>query len=67
MPSKRTTITLDENLLQEATRLTGLTSVSSVVEHVLQEFIRRESQSGIMKLKGKVVWQGDLDAMRELR
>ena len=67
MPNKRTTITLDENLLQEAKRLTGLTSVSSVVEHVLQEFIRRESQLGIMKFKGKVQWKGNLDEMRETR
>lgn len=64
---KRTNIVLDENLVEEAIRTTGLKTARAVVNHALHELVRREKQLGILRLKGKLKWEGDLNLMRESR
>lgn len=61
---KRTTLVLDEALLEEAVRLTGERTYSRTVERALSEFVRRARAGRILELAGAGGWKGDLGAMR---
>ena len=61
---KRTNIVLDEKLVESGKRLTGLETTRSLVEHALRELIRRKNQRRILKLRGTVKWEGNLEEMR---
>jgi hypothetical protein len=61
---KRTSLVLDEHLLEEATRLSGERTYSRVVERALDEFVRRTKAREILTLAGSGAWQGSLPAMR---
>ena len=63
----RTNIVIDQELMNEALELSGLSSRRELVNHALQELVRREKQKQILLLKGKVAWEGNLDDMREIR
>jgi len=63
----RTNIVVDEELIRQAMKATGLTTKRAVVEAGLQLLIQVKAQSGIRRLRGKVQWQGNLDEMREGR
>ena len=60
----RTNIEIDDDLMAEAqTRSPGATK-RAVVEEALRLLIQTRRQGGLRKLRGKVKWEGDLDAMR---
>jgi Arc/MetJ family transcription regulator len=61
---KRTNLVLDENLLEEAVRLSGERTYSRTVERALEEFVRRAKAGRIWSLVGSGVWEGDLGEMR---
>ena len=63
----RTNIEIDDDLLREARRLSGLKTKRAVVEAALRMFVRVKRQTDILDLAGKVHWEGNLDAMREGR
>jgi Arc/MetJ family transcription regulator len=63
----RTNIEIDDKLIEEARRITGLSTKKAIVEKALQELVRREREREIVKYFGKLKWEGDLDAMREGR
>jgi Arc/MetJ family transcription regulator len=60
----RTNIDIDENLLAEAMALTGARTKRQAVEEGLETLVRLQKQREILKLRGKLKWEGDLDAMR---
>ena len=64
MCMKRTNIELDESLISETMRLTGIKTIKGVVEYTMHEFIRREKQLEILKFKGKIDWHGNLEESR---
>ena len=64
---KRTNLVLDEQLLKEATRLSGETTYSAAVSRALEEFVRRIRAREILQLRGSGEWEGDLAEMRALR
>lgn len=64
---KRTNIVLDEQLVGKGMRLTGIGTRKALIEHALRELVRRKEQKSILKLKGKVRWEGDLDELRANR
>jgi len=64
---KRTSIILDETLVQEGLQATGLKTRRALVRHALQELVRREKQTGLLGLKGKVRFAGRLTRMRRIR
>jgi hypothetical protein len=51
----RTNIVIDDKLMKETLRLTGFG---------LRTIVRLRKQEEIRKFRGKLKWQGDLDAMR---
>jgi len=63
----RTNIVLDDKLIQQAMKATGLTTKRAVVEAGLKLLIQVKAQTGIRNLRSKVKWEGDLDEMRASR
>lgn len=64
---KRTNIVLNQKLVRAGLKSTGLKTRRALVEHALQELVRREQQTELLTLKGKVQWDGDLGGMRRTR
>ena len=60
----RTNIVIDDNLMSDALRVTGLKTKKEAVELGLKTLIRLKKQEEIKKFKGKLKWEGDLDSMR---
>ncbi len=63
----RTNIVIDDKLMRDALRTTGLKTKREAVELGLQTLVRLKAQEEIRKLRGKLVWKGDLAAMRSDR
>ena len=63
----RTNIVIDDELMDRAMQLTGITTKRGVVDEALHVLIRTTEQKGILELRGKIHWEGDLDEMREPR
>jgi Arc/MetJ family transcription regulator len=57
----RTNIEIDDNLVEEAQRLTGLRTKRAVVEEGLKALIRLKRQMKILDLAGKVKFWDDID------
>jgi Arc/MetJ family transcription regulator len=64
---KRTNLVLPEDLLAEATRLTGAKTYSAAVIQALEELVRRIKARQILQLQGSGAWRGDLAEMRDDR
>jgi Arc/MetJ family transcription regulator len=64
---KRTNIVLDEKLVREGLKRTGMKTRRALVDFALRELVRREKQTDLLALKGKVRWVGDLNQMRSTR
>lgn len=60
----RTNIVIDDKLMRDAVRATGVKTKREVVELGLRTLLRLNQQGEIRRLRGKVNWQGDLQAMR---
>ena len=63
----RTNIEIDDKLIAEARRITGLSTKKAIVERALQELVRREREREVLQYFGKLKWEGDLNAMRQGR
>lgn len=61
----RTNIVIDDKLMQESLRATGLKTKREVVELGLKTLLRLHQQEAIRRFRGKLGWEGDLDAMRK--
>ena len=60
----RTNIVIDDKLMQDTLRATGAKTKREVVELGLRTLLRLGKQSEIRRLRGKLAWEGDLEAMR---
>ena len=60
----RTNIVIDDKLMKDTLRATGLTTKREAVELGLRTLLRHRQQEEIRRFRGKLPWQGDLDAMR---
>ena len=60
----RTNIVIDDTLMRDTLRATGLKTKREAVEQGLRIVLRLSRQAEIRRLRGKLHWQGDLDAMR---
>ena len=63
----RTNIVIDDELIAEAMRLTGIKTKREVVEEALRILVRTSQQKNVLALRGQIQWDGDLDAMRQSR
>jgi Arc/MetJ family transcription regulator len=60
----RTNIDIDDRLMRQAMRSSGARTKRAAVEQGLRLLIRTKGQASIRRLRGKVDWQGDLNASR---
>jgi Arc/MetJ family transcription regulator len=60
----KTTIEIDDSLVIDALKATGLSAQQEVVELALKLLIQMKQQEIIKSLRGKLSWDGDLEAMR---
>lgn len=63
----RTNIVIDDDLMAKALRASRLPTKRAAVEAGLRLIIAVSAQGAIRSLKGKVRWEGDLEASRRSR
>ena len=63
----RTNIEIDDVLMDEALKLTGLPTKRAVVEEGLRLMVRLRKQARTLKSLKGLGWEGDLDEMRQDR
>lgn len=61
----RTNIEIDDALMDEVLRVTGLATKREAVELGLRTLLRLHRQKDIRAFRGKLQWDGDLDTMRK--
>lgn len=60
----RTNIVIDDTLMSEAMAASGARTKREAVELGLKTLLRLGEQADIRRHRGKLAWEGDLDAMR---
>lgn len=60
----RTNIIIDDDLMNEAMTLSQIKTKKAVVETGLRLLVQMKKQEQLKSLRGKLKWDGDLDAMR---
>lgn len=60
----RTNIVIDDKLMKDALKATGLKTKREAVELGLRTLVQLRRQAQLRRFRGKFAWQGDLDAMR---
>lgn len=61
----RTNIEIDDRLMKDTLKVTGLKTKREVVELSLETLLRLKRQEMLAKrLRGKVTWEGNLEEMR---
>jgi Arc/MetJ family transcription regulator len=63
----RTNIVIDDKLMRETLRATGLKTKREAVDQALRTLLRLKRQAKIRQFRGKLEWRGDLNAMRNDR
>lgn len=60
----RTNIVLNDKLVKEGMRLTKAKTKKELINLALEELVVRRKRKRILKLEGKIKWEGSLDEMR---
>ena len=60
----RTNIVIDDQLMADALKATGIKTKREVVEMGLKTLIKLKQQEKIKAFKGKLKWEGNLESMR---
>jgi Arc/MetJ family transcription regulator len=65
----RTNVVLDDELMQQARRLTGAATIREILRLALVELVRQRSRKDLADLAGRIRFRDDFDhkAARELR
>ena len=63
----RTNVVLDDILVANCQKATGLRTRRALIDHALQELLRHERQKKVLELKGTVQWEGNLPTWRKKR
>ena len=63
----RTNIVIDDRLVKKGMKYTGITTKKNLVDHALRELVKRKERKGLLTLKGKLEWEGDLKQIRKRR
>lgn len=60
----RTNVVIDDKLMADTLKATGIKTKREVVELGLRTLLRLRQQTELRKMRGKYEWEGDLDAVR---
>jgi Arc/MetJ family transcription regulator len=63
----RTNIVIDDDLMKDALKATGVKTKKEAVELGLQTLVRLNKQSAIKQFRGKLAWDGNLREARSFR
>jgi Arc/MetJ family transcription regulator len=63
----RTNIEIDDDVMREAKHLIGARTKRETVDTALRELVARHRRIGVLDLRGKVRWEGDLSESRSGR
>jgi Arc/MetJ family transcription regulator len=63
----RTTLNLDDEALSAAMHYAPGKNKTQVINEALRDFARRKRRRELLEWRGKVTWEGDLDALRGRR
>jgi Arc/MetJ family transcription regulator len=63
----RTNIEIDDDLMDQAMRATGLPTKKATIEAALKELVDYQRRKAALKNLAGIGWEGDLDEMREER
>lgn len=63
----RSVIDIDDELLDMARKLTGLTKKTDIMKLALDALVREKNIERIRELRGSIHWDGDLGEMRKDR
>ena len=63
----RTNIDLDDRLIKQGLRAFKCRSKRELVHLALSELLKKAKRKEILKLRGQVKWEGDLDELRRGR
>lgn len=67
MSQSRTNIVIDDELIRAVLAETGLKTKREAVQAGLETLLRLKRQERIRAFRGKLEWEGDLEAMRRDR
>ena len=60
----RTNIVIDDELMNDALKFSGLSTKREAVAEGLKILIKLKKQENIKNFRGKLSWEGDLDELR---
>ena len=63
----RTNIDLDDRLVEEGLRVFKCKTKKELIHLALKELVKKEKRKEILKLRGRLKWEGDLEEMRRSR
>ncbi len=63
----RTNIVIDDELMSDALKVTGVKTKKEAVELGLKMLIQLKKQAEAKEWRGKLAWEGDLAGMRQTR
>jgi Arc/MetJ family transcription regulator len=63
----RTNIEIDDKVIAEAQELIGARTKRETVDTALRELVARHRRLGVLDLRGRVRWEGDLAESRRAR
>ena len=63
----RASVNIDDSLLTEAMKISGLNTKTAVLNMALRESLRKNNLKKILKYRWENIWEGDLDEMRKAR
>jgi Arc/MetJ family transcription regulator len=63
----RTNIDLDDQLVEEGLRVFKCKTKKELIHLALQELLKTEKRKEILKLRGQLQWEGDLEETRRSR
>lgn len=63
----RTNVVLDDQLVEEAKKISGEKTSRGIIDLALREYIAGKKRKGILAWEGKLRWEGDLDRLRRPR
>ncbi len=61
-----TIIELDDALIQQAMKLSKITTKREVVHEALKNYIGAMKKKELLKLRGHITWEGNLKEMRSI-
>jgi len=61
----RTTLNIDEEALQAAMRFSEGRTKTEVINEALRRFVRAKKRRQLLRLQGKIEWEGDIDGLRK--